>query len=51
MTSKASYITTQIQRSALSGSPCFNDFWEVAALHFTGIPNTNKNGEWLTKKR
>jgi len=32
-----------------SGSPGFNDFWEVAALHYTGVPKTNEQGQWLTK--
>lgn len=32
-----------------SGSPGFNDFWEVASLHYTGVPATNETGQWLTK--
>ncbi|HET6995060.1 MAG TPA: DNA/RNA non-specific endonuclease [Chitinophagaceae bacterium] len=34
-----------------SGSPGFNDYWEVAALHYTGVPNTNEQGQWLTKDK
>ncbi|WP_343668463.1 DNA/RNA non-specific endonuclease [Chitinophaga sp.] len=33
-----------------SGSPCSNDYWEVAALHYTGVPDTNEKGQWLTTK-
>src|SRR5258706_3039881 len=33
-----------------SGSPGFNDYWEVAAVHYTGVPETNEQGQWLTKK-
>lgn len=39
------YTDTEI---GSSGSPCFNNFWEVAALHYTAVPETNKQGEWLT---
>ena len=31
-----------------SGSPAFNDQWEVIALHHSGVPKTNKNGDYLT---
>lgn len=34
--------------SGSSGSPVFNSFWEVVALHHSGIPKTNAKGEWLT---
>jgi endonuclease G, mitochondrial len=30
-----------------SGSPVFNDEWEVIALHHSGVPKTNKNGKFL----
>ena len=30
-----------------SGSPAFNDQWEVIALHHSGVPKTNKNGDYL----
>lgn len=32
-----------------SGSPGYNDFWEVASLHYTGVPEKNQEGQWLTK--
>jgi endonuclease G len=32
-----------------SGSPVFNDQWEVIALHHSGVPNTNQTGEFLDK--
>jgi V8-like Glu-specific endopeptidase len=31
-----------------SGSPVFNDQWEVVALHHSGVPRTNDAGQWLT---
>jgi endonuclease G len=31
-----------------SGSPVFNTSWQIVALHHSGIPRTNANGEWLT---
>ncbi|HXC54794.1 MAG TPA: DNA/RNA non-specific endonuclease [Rhizomicrobium sp.] len=31
-----------------SGSPVFNGFWEVVALHHSGVPATNAKGETLT---
>ena len=31
-----------------SGSPVFNNSWEVVALHHCSIPNTNEKGEMLT---
>ncbi len=31
-----------------SGSPVFNQTWQVAALHHSGVPETNKQGQWLT---
>lgn len=39
--------TTDTQ-PASSGSPGFNDAWEVAVLHYTGIPNII-DGKWRTK--
>ena len=33
-----------------SGSPAFNDSWQVVALHHSGIPKTDSKGRWLTKK-
>jgi endonuclease G len=32
-----------------SGSPVFNRFWQVVALHHSGVPRIDKNGKWLTK--
>lgn len=32
-----------------SGSPVFNDQWEVVALHHTGVPRRNSNGSVLKK--
>jgi len=32
-----------------SGSPAFNRFWQVVALHHSGVPRKDKNGRWLTK--
>jgi endonuclease G len=34
---------------ASSGAPCFNDSFEVVALHYTGIPSI-VDGKWRTKK-
>lgn len=31
-----------------SGSPVFNDTWQVVALHHSGVPETNDKGQWLT---
>ena len=31
-----------------SGSPVFNNLWEVVALHHSGIPQTDSRGRWLT---
>lgn len=33
-----------------SGSPVFNDQWEVVALHHSGVPRTNTAGDYLTWK-
>ncbi len=32
-----------------SGSPVFNRFWQVVALHHSGVPRKDKKGNWLTK--
>ncbi|MCC7001566.1 MAG: DNA/RNA non-specific endonuclease [Gemmatimonadaceae bacterium] len=32
-----------------SGSPLFNDSWQVVGLHSAGVPRKNANGEWLTR--
>lgn len=32
-----------------SGSPLFNDSWEVVGLHHSGVPKTDENGKWLLK--
>ena len=32
-----------------SGSPVFNDSWQVVALHTSGIPRTNAAGDWLLR--
>jgi endonuclease G, mitochondrial len=31
-----------------SGSPVYNDQWEVVALHHSGVPRTDAEGNWLT---
>ena len=31
-----------------SGSPVFNNGWEVVALHHSGVPKTDAQGRWLT---
>jgi len=31
-----------------SGSPAFNDAWQVVALHHSGVPKTDAKGHWLT---
>lgn len=32
-----------------SGSPAFNRFWQVLALHHAGVPHKNSRGQTLTK--
>ena len=32
-----------------SGSPVFNDQWEVVALHHSGVPSTDEEGRWLKR--
>ena len=31
-----------------SGSPVFNDLWQVVALHHSGVPDRDRNGNYLT---
>ena len=31
-----------------SGSPVFNDAWQVVALHHSGVPKTDEDGNWKT---
>jgi len=33
-----------------SGSPVFNDQWQVVALHHMGVPKRNKKGQFLDKE-
>ncbi len=35
-------------RPGSSGSPCFNEFWDVVALHHSGVPKT-QDGQILNK--
>ena len=32
-----------------SGSPVFNDEWEIVALHHSGFPRKDAQGNWLTR--
>ena len=32
-----------------SGSPLFNDSWQVVGLHSAGVPRTDAQGNWLTR--
>ncbi len=32
-----------------SGSPVFNDSWQIVALHHSGVPRTDAGGHWLLK--
>jgi endonuclease G, mitochondrial len=32
-----------------SGSPVFNDQWEIVALHHSGVPRTDDEGNWLKR--
>jgi endonuclease G len=41
------YSTDTAQGS--SGSPVFNDQWQVVALHHSGVPRKDKNGNYLCK--
>lgn len=40
------YATDTVAGS--SGSPVFNRFWQVAALHHSGVPRKDSHGRWLT---
>jgi endonuclease G, mitochondrial len=40
------YATDTVAGS--SGSPAFNNSWEVVALHHSGVPKTDEKGHWLT---
>jgi endonuclease G len=40
------YYTTDTEPGS-SGSPCFNDQWELVALHHSGVPETNDQGQPL----
>ncbi len=40
------YYTTDTEPGS-SGSPCFNDQWELVALHHSGVPDTNDLGQPL----
>ncbi|MBG0568429.1 trypsin-like peptidase domain-containing protein [Actinoplanes aureus] len=41
------HYTSDTQRGS-SGSPAFNDQWEVVALHHAAIPATDEHGNWLS---
>lgn len=41
------YATDTLQGS--SGSPAFNNEWQVVALHHLGVPRSDEQGNWLTK--
>ncbi len=41
------YMTDTLGGS--SGSPAFNRFWQVVALHHSGVPKKDRQGHWLTK--
>jgi endonuclease G len=41
------YLTDTLAGS--SGSPAFNRFWQVVALHHSGVPKRNSQGQILTK--
>jgi endonuclease G len=42
------YYTTDTEPGS-SGSPCFNDQWELVALHHSGVPGLNKDKQILKK--
>lgn len=33
-----------------SGSPVFNDQWDLVALHHSGVPNPNQKDEWIANE-
>lgn len=41
------YATDTLQGS--SGSPVFNNSWQVVGLHHLGVPRTDDHGNWLTR--
>ncbi len=43
----AHYLTDTKKGS--SGSPVFNDSWQVVALHHAGVPKLDEKGRWLAK--
>jgi endonuclease G len=44
------YYTTDTEPGS-SGSPCFNDQWELVALHHSGVPATDEKGQILRKDK
>jgi endonuclease G, mitochondrial len=44
------YYTTDTEPGS-SGSPCFNDQWELIALHHSGVPNTDAAGNILKRDK
>ncbi len=42
------YYTTDTEPGS-SGSPCFNDQWELVALHHSGVPDMDASGNMLKK--
>ena len=42
------YYTTDTEPGS-SGSPCFNDQWELVALHHSGVPDLNKQRQLLRR--
>lgn len=44
------YYTTDTEPGS-SGSPCFNDQWELVALHHSGVPEMDNSGHMLKKDR
>lgn len=44
------YYTTDTEPGS-SGSPCFNDQWELVALHHSGVPARDKQGNLLKQDK
>lgn len=42
------YYTADTDRGS-SGSPCFNDQWDLIALHHSGVPKTDAQGHFIKK--
>jgi endonuclease G, mitochondrial len=42
-------VYTSDTSAGSSGSPLFNDTWQVVGLHSAGVPKKNPQGRWLTK--